>query len=52
MCRVANTPDGVPEQRELTKLMLEWVSAKWVDQPAENTVRAKLAKLCRALESR
>ena len=26
ICRIANTPDGLPEQRDLTKHMLEWGS--------------------------
>lgn len=40
-CRVANTPDGLPEQREFNKSMLEWVSRTWPDPPADSTVRAR-----------
>ena len=49
VCRIANTPDGLPEQRELTKQMLEWCSNRWPDSPDASTVRAKIAALYRAL---
>ena len=48
VCRIANTPDGLPEQRELTKHMLEWASSNWPDSPDDSTVRAKIAALYRA----
>ena len=52
VCGIANTPDGLPEQRELTKQMLEWTSSEWPDPPADNTIRAKIATLYRALPPR
>ena len=52
VCRIANTPDGLPEQRDLTKNMLEWVSNEWRDPPADSTIRAKIATLYRAIPRR
>jgi hypothetical protein len=49
VCRIANTPDGLPEQREFNKHMLEWASQNWRDPPGDSTIRNKIAALYRAL---
>jgi len=47
--RVANTPDGLPDEPELIKHMLEWVPEDWLNPPAENTMRAEISHLYRTL---
>jgi hypothetical protein len=50
--RIVNMPDGLPDEPDLINHMLEWVSEDWINQPAENTMRAEISRLCRALRCR
>jgi hypothetical protein len=44
--RLALDPDGLPEQRELMRHMMEWCHTQFGDEtPGESTVRAKLKAL-------
>ena len=43
------SPDGLPDEPDLIEHMLEWVSKDWINQPAENTMRAEISRLYRAL---
>ena len=52
VCRIANTPDGLPDQREFNKHMLDWASKHWSDPPADSTIRNKISELYRALGCR
>lgn len=52
VCRIANTPDGLPDQREFNKHMLNWASQHWSDPPADSTIRNKIAELYRELRLR
>jgi hypothetical protein len=49
VCRIANTPDGLPEKRELNQHMLKWAASNWPEPPDDSTIRAKTAKLYRVL---
>ena len=49
VCRIANTLDGLPDQREFNKQMLNWASQHWSNPPADSTIRNKIAELYREL---
>ena len=46
------SPDGLPGEPELINHMFEWVSEDWLNQQAENTMRAEISNLYRALGRR
>jgi hypothetical protein len=50
--RIANTPDGLPDRRDLARHMADWCAKNFEEPPAENTIRAWLAKVCDRLDLR
>jgi hypothetical protein len=44
MVRRAHHPDGLPDQRTLTKDMKDWVSQEWTKQPSDSQIRDRVSK--------
>lgn len=51
LVRLANTPDGLPNEQALRQHMLAWCAANFSEEPADSTFRDKLAKLTAGLRA-
>ncbi len=45
MIRLANMPDGLPDQTDLVRIMTEWCLVSWGKEPADSMIRDRVSKL-------